>query len=220
MALGISFTHKTKDIKRDLLAYGRLGNADYASGTSLTDEGLGGLRELDKTYSGRLGDPLGPLGRGIFTRARGELQDDFTRMTNSGAARTAQLARQSGGTLTPEQTAALDAENRRNAGESLFRGTGEVANAEAGATLTEQSKLFDRLEGIRKTITGAGQDEKNRGLTTILNALTGRRDLVYGNAAAARAAVSSAASIGLSAAGTQAAGGGGGGAAYPYGGPG
>lgn len=157
------------------------GNQSYDYGQGLTEEGLGGLRSLDATYSGKLDDPLGPLGRGIFARARGGLQDDFTRMVNSGDAHAAQLAKQSGGTLTPEQVAALDAQNRRGAGEQLFRGTGDVANAEASATLTEQGKLFDRLEGIRKTIVGVGQDEKSRGLSTILAALAGRGKLLNVN---------------------------------------
>jgi hypothetical protein len=157
------------------------GGQSYNYGQGLTEEGLGGLRSLDTTYTGRLADPLGAEGRGIFTRARGGLQDDFTRMVNSGDAHAAQLARQSGGTLTPEQVAAMDAGNRRSAGESLFRGTGDVANAEASATLTEQGKLFDRLEGIRKTIVGVGQDEKSRGLSTILAALAGRGKLLNVN---------------------------------------
>lgn len=160
----------------DWRGFGNQGQQGYDSGNLLTEEGLGGLRSLDKTYSDRLNDPLGAVGRGIFTRARGGLQDDFTRMVNSGDARSAQLARQSGGTLTPEQVAAMDAGNRRNAGESLFRGTGDVANAEAGATLTEQGKLFDRLEGIRKTITGVGMDQRNQGLQSILAAMLGRTD--------------------------------------------
>jgi len=211
---GISIYDKT--LTKGIKDYGALGNTDYAGGTSLTEEGLGGLRSLDKTYGDRLNDPLGAVGRGIFTRARGGLQDDFTRMVNSGDARAAQLARQSGGTLTPEQVAAMDAENRRNAGEGLFRGTGDVANAEASATLTEQGKLFDRLEGIRKMEVAVGQDEKNRGLTTILNALTMRaakdsqkRQILSGFANTLAGAAAGGASSGAA---------GGGGAAYPYGG--
>lgn len=161
----------------------KTGYNDYAAGNTLTQEGLGGLRSLDSTYSNRLGDPLGAVGRGIFTRARGALSDDFTRSVNSGDVRAAQLARQSGGALTPEQVAALDAENRRGASEDLFKGTGDVANAEATATLSEQGKLYDRLEGIRKTITSAGMDERTTGLQSIIASLTGRTGRVKAIAA-------------------------------------
>lgn len=208
---GISIYDKklTPDIKN----LGKSGNADYSYGSGLTEEGLGGLRSLDSTYSSRLNDPLGSVGRGIFTRARAGLQDDFSRAVNSGDAHAAQLARQSGGALTPEQVAALDAENRRGASEGLFTGTGKVADAEATATLTEQGKLFDRLEGIRKTIVGVGQDEKNRGLQSILQALTFR----YNKDAQKRSILSSFANsiVGAAAGGAAS---GAGGAAAPVGG--
>lgn len=174
-------------------ALGRTGQAEYDYGSGLTEEGLGGLRSLDKTYSDRLGDPLGAVGRGIFTRARGALSDDFTRSVNSGDAHAAQLARQSGGTLTPEQVAALDAQNRRGASEDLFQGTGAVANAEATATLSEQGKLFDRLENIRNTITTVGQNEKTRGLQSIISAISAK----YASAAATMSAANAGANTAI-----------------------
>lgn len=191
-------------LKQDIRNLGYQGDREYESGFNLTEEGLGGLRSLGKTYNDRLGDPLGPLGRGIFTRARAGLQDDFARDVNSSATHTAQLARQSGGVLTPEQVAAEDAANRRGASEDLFRGTGDVANAEAGATLTEQGKLFDRLEGISKTIGSVGSDEKNRGLSSIIQALTFR----YNKDAQKRQILSSFANSLVGAAAGGAAGGG------------
>lgn len=150
------------------------GYQSYDYGKGITEEGLGGLRSLDSTYQQSLKDPLGETGRGIFARARGGLSDAFTRDINSGQARRAQLAAQSGGTLTPEQVAALDAQDRRSAGESLFRGQNDLSQSEASMTLTETGKLFDRMEGIRKTILAVGQDEKTRGLQTMLAALTGK----------------------------------------------
>src|SRR5688572_11886759 len=85
------------------------GNEAYDYGAGLTNEGLGGLRDLRKFAGDRLNDPLGEQGRGIFARARGALSDTYARNVNSGAARRRQLATQSGGTLTPEQIAAMDA---------------------------------------------------------------------------------------------------------------
>ena len=160
----------------DWTKLGKAGYSNYDYGRGITQEGLGGLRSLDSTLSGRLSDPLGEQGRGIFARARAGLQDDYTREVNSGAASAAQLARQSGGALTPEQVAALDAQNRRDASQGLFEGTGNIANAEATATLTETGKLFDRLENIRQSILGLGQNEEAQGLKSIIASLMGRTD--------------------------------------------
>ncbi len=157
---------------------GGLGNESYDYGKGLTEEGLGGLRSLRKTYEGRLNDPLGSVGRGIFARARGNLSDGFTRTVNSGEARRRQLALQTGGSLTPEQMAALDQESRRDANEGLFRGENELSMGEAEMTLGEMGKFYDRMEGIDRTVTGVGQDERTRGLQTILAAITGRQDRV------------------------------------------
>jgi hypothetical protein len=123
-----------------------------------------------------LNDPLGSVGRGIFARARGNLSDDYTRTVNSGMARRSQLALQTGGTLTPEQIAALDAQDRRDASEGLFRGETDLSTQEAGMTLSETGKLFDRMEGIDKTVAGIGQDERTRGLQAILASMLGRTD--------------------------------------------
>ncbi len=155
---------------------GGYGDAANAYGGVLTEEGLGGLRGLRGTYASRLNDPLGEVGRGIFARARGQFSDDFTRTVNSGQARRAQLATQSGGAITPEQIAALDQETRRTAGEQKFRAEGQLAIGEADMTLSEMGKFFDRMEGIDRTMVGVGQDEKTRGLGTMLAAITGRQD--------------------------------------------
>jgi hypothetical protein len=144
----------------------------FGYGGELTEEGLTGLRGLRGQYQDRLKDPLGENGRGIFARARGNLSDDFARTVNSGVARRRQLAVQSGGSLTAEQMAALDAGERRDASEGLFKGENDLSIAETEMTLGETNKLFDRMEGIDKTVTGVGQDEKTRGLQTMLSALT------------------------------------------------
>lgn len=161
---------------RDWRRLGREGYANSAYGRGLTEEGLGGLRGLRELYSGRLDDPLGDVGGGIFARARGNLSDDFTRNVNAGDARLRQLATQSGGSLTPEQIAALGSESRRAAGEQLFRGENELAMFEGEMTLSELGKLFDRLENIDKTITGVGQDESTRGFQAIIQSMIGRHN--------------------------------------------
>lgn len=152
----------------------KLGREDRKWGQKYIEEGLGGLRGLRGTYSDRLKDPLGEQGRGIFARARGNLSDGFARTVNSGMARRRQLAAQTGGSLTPEQIAALDAEDRRDANEQLFRGEGEIATTEAGMTLDETNRLYDRLENIDRTITGVGASGRGEGLQSILAALMSR----------------------------------------------
>lgn len=149
--------------------YGNLGE-----GNALTKEGLGGLRSLDSTYQQRLSDPLGSVGRGIFARARGQLSSDAQRRQGAFGARLTQQALQSGGTMSPEAQAELQANNQRSTNESLFSAQNDLANQEAGMTLSETSKLFDRMEGIRKTIVGVGQDEKTQALQSILAGLTGQ----------------------------------------------
>jgi hypothetical protein len=153
-----------------------LGRGIAAGGDTLTQEGLTGLRGLRGQYQDQLRDPLGENGRGIFARARGNLSDDFARTVNSGVARRRQLATQSGGSLTAEQMAALDAQERREASEGLFQGENELSIGETQMTLDQTNRLYDRMEGIDRTVTGVGQDEKSRGLQTMLTALAGRTD--------------------------------------------
>jgi len=161
---------------RDVRKLGDFGRDQFGYGSGLTEEGLAGLRGLRGTYEQRLKDPLGEVGRSIFARARGNLADDFTRTVNSGDARAKQLALQSGGSLTPEQISALDQENRRAASEGLFRGESDLSTGEADLTMKEMSSFFDRMEGIDRTITGVGQDEKTRGLQSIIQSLISRHN--------------------------------------------
>lgn len=151
-----------------------LGKGVVAGGDKLTDEGLTGLRSLDSTYQGRLNDPLGSVGRGIFSMARGKIGDDAIRGQRAFGSRISQLARQGGGFLAPEAQGELTAQNERDINESRFGAERDLGIAEADMTLSETGKLFDRMEGIRKTIVGVGQDEKTRGLQSIIAALTGR----------------------------------------------
>lgn len=164
------------NLVNDWRKVGTTGYGGYDYGKTLTDEGLNGLRGQNDLYKQRLSDPLGSVGRGIFARARGNLADDYTRTVNSGMARRSQLALQTGGTLTPEQIAALDAQDRRDASEGLFRGETDLSTQEAGMTLTETGKLFDRMEGINKTVAGIGQDERTRGLQAVIASMLGRTD--------------------------------------------
>jgi hypothetical protein len=156
-------------VKATDTGYGVLG-----TGQQVTSEGLGDLRGLQSDYQGLLKNPLGTVGAGIFSRARGQLGDAFTRDVNAGGARRAQLAAQSGGSLTPEQLAALDAQDRRDAGANLFAGSRDLSQAEAKMTLDQTNMLYDRLDAIAKTITGVGTTTTGQGLQTILAGLTGR----------------------------------------------
>jgi len=193
------FTRKSAPIRKAWKELGAQGQDTYDYGRGLTDEGLGGLRDLRRTFDERTDDPLGDVGRGIFARARGALSDDFTRNVNAGDARRRQLALQSGGSLTAEQIAALDSEDRRSAGEQLFRGQNELSMGEGEMTFSELNRLFDRMTDIDKTITGVGQDERTRGLQAIIQSILGRQSLHFGNIAAATQAVGMATSFGTSA---------------------
>ncbi len=156
-----------------LLDLHKTGETDYTGGGILTKEGLDDLRGYKKTYADRLKDPLGPEGRGIFSRARGSLSDTATQRAGAFNARTMQTAIQSGGSLTAAQRAQLDQQNQREINQGLFEGNVGISNAEATLTLSETSKLFDRMEGISKTILGAGQTQSNQGLQAIIAAITG-----------------------------------------------
>lgn len=183
---GLSFSRSKSGDASLLGDFGKAQNTaygDYASGGVLTNEGLAGLRSLDSTYQQRLTDPLGAVGRGIFARARGQLSTDAQRRQGIFSSRIAQQALQSGGTMSPEAQAELEANNQRSINESLFSSENDLANQEASMTLNETGKLFDRMEGIRKTIVGVGQDERTRSLQSIismLSARTGRTGSVSG----------------------------------------
>jgi hypothetical protein len=165
---------KAADIGPDLLKLQNTGQSGYDYGKGITEEGLGRLRSDYSTYQGRLNDPLGESGRGIFSRARGALNDDAIRGQRAYGARIFQMARQSGGTLSPEAQAELQAQNSRDIEERRFSAANDLTNQEAALSLSETSKLFDRMDTIDKTILGVGQDEKTRGLQAIIAALQGR----------------------------------------------
>lgn len=157
--------------RNDIEDLRKRGIADYEYGSDLVKEGIGGLRELRDIYAGRTKDPLGEYGRGLFSRARGNLSDAYARNVNSGAARRQQLATQSGGALTVEQVAALNAEDQRAAGEGLFRGENDLAMTEADMSLSAQERFYDRMEGIDRAKGAVGSDEKARGISSIIQNL-------------------------------------------------
>jgi hypothetical protein len=180
---------------------GDQGRDAYNAGQTLTDEGLGNMRGLNNEYRDRLKDPLGAAGRGIFTRARGKLNDDSVRGQRSFSARITQRAAQSGGTMSPEAIAELEAQNARDINEAKFTAGNEITQSEAGLTLQETGRLFDRMEGINRMIAGIGQDERSRGLQTILNALLGRQQRHAAIASTVMGGVGAGASYGGSSSG-------------------
>lgn len=173
-----------KGLRKDWMKLGDMGREANEYGGTLTDEGLGGLRDSLSNYQEGMRDPLGETGRNLFARARGNLTDNFTRTLASARTRARQQALQSGGGLTAEQIAALDRESGRDAEENLFRGENELSMGEAEMTLSETNRLRDRIEGVQKTILGVGQDEKTRGVQSIIASLVGRNQR-YGAAAGA-----------------------------------
>jgi hypothetical protein len=173
------FLKKTKRQWNDVY---NLGNETLLpQGDALINEGLGDLRNEQKTYTEALKNPLGTgpnSASAIFARARGGLSDQATRATNTLGVRLQQQARQSGGSLSPEAQAELAAQNERDTNQNLFEGNVAISNAEASATLTETSKLFDRLDNISKTILGVGSDTRTAGLNLLLAALGGKTSIV------------------------------------------
>ena len=217
MAFGFSFSHKTKDINNAWKDLGKTGTSTFDSGNTITDEGLGDLRDLGSTFADSLKNPLGTgpnSAAGIFARARGSNTDTATRATSGFGARLFQQARQNGGSLSPEAQAELRAQNERDTNQSLFEGNVAISDAESKAWLTETSKIFDRMTDISKTILGAGEARSNQGLQALIASITGRQNLALGKAAAATAAVGTALSFGTAAG----KGGGGGGSQAPLGG--
>ena len=219
MAFGFSFSHKTKDIKNLWTDLGKTGTGTFDAGNALVDSEVNTLRGFSADYANRLNNPLGTgpnSAAGIFTRARGALSDTATQRTGAFGARLAQLAAQSGGTLSPEARAQLEEQNSRDVNQELFKGNVGISDAQAQLTLSETSKLFDRMESISKTILGVGENKRNLGLNALIQSILGRADLKNANAANARAAVGTAISAGGMIAGAQAQGGGATGGTNPY----
>lgn len=219
MAFGFSFSHKTKDIKNLWENLGKTGTGTFDAGNAMVDSEVNTLRGYRDDYAARVKNPLGEgpnSAKGIFTRARGALSDTATQRTGAFGARLAQLAAQSGGSLSAEARAQLEEQNSREVNQDLFQGNVGISDAEAQLTLTEVSKLFDRMEGISKTILGTGEVRRNLGLNALIQSILGRADLKNANAANARAAVGTATAVGGTIAGAQAQGGGGASTANPY----
>lgn len=162
---------KASDTSKDLVRATNTGWSTFDAGTALSDSEIGTLRGYSDTYAQRLSDPLGATGRGIFSRARGALSDVATQRTGAFSSRLIQQAAQSGGNLSPEARAELEASNQRDVNQGLFEGNAAVSNAEAKMTLDETSKLFDRMEGISKTILGVGTGRETQGLQLLLASL-------------------------------------------------
>lgn len=165
------FTGKSGDVAPDFLYATQLGKDTFAAGNALTDEGLGQLRSQYGVYSDRLNDPLGPQGRGIFTRGRGTLSDVATQRAGAFKGNLAQRAAESGGALSPAARAQLEEENQRGIDQGLFEGNVKLSDAEASLTMDEVSKLFDRMDKISSTIIGVGKDKNVQGLEALFKAL-------------------------------------------------
>lgn len=201
MAFGFSFSHKTKDVNNAWKDLTKTGTNTFNAGNALVDSEVGTLRGFGADYKARLDNPLGTgpnSAAGIFTRARGALSDTANQRTRAFGARLSQEAAQSGGNLSAEARAQLEESNQRGIAEELFSGNAKIADAEAVLTLSETSKLFDRMENISKTILGVGSDQRNLGLNALIQSIMGRQALAFGKIAAATSAAGTAASAGAS----------------------
>lgn len=199
MAFGFSYSHKTKDINNAWKDLGKTSTGIFNSGNVTATEGIGDLNSLGAQYQDALKNPLGTgpnSASGIFARARGGVADAATRTTSAFGARLSQQARQNGGNLSPEAQAELSAQNSRDVAQGVFTANNAISDSEASATLTETSKLFDRLTDISKTILGAGERQSAQGLNALIQSILGRQNLAFGRAAAATAAVGTAISAG------------------------
>jgi hypothetical protein len=145
-------------------------DAEYGSG--LTEEGLSGLRDLDKRYSQRLDEGvLSPELKAAFARRRAEGLSDEQRRRRSFLSGLGQTRLQRGGQLS--ESAALDyaTENERNLMEARSSRESEIGMQEAGVTLDETNRLYDRIDSIRKMVVGVGQGEKDRAVSAMLDSL-------------------------------------------------
>jgi hypothetical protein len=215
VGFGFSYSHRSKDIKNLYENLGRTGQGTFDAGNALIDSEVNTLQGYRGDYANRLKNPLGEgpnSATGIFTRARGALSDTATQRTGAFGARLTQLARQTGGNLSPAAIAQLQEQNSREVNQELFTGNTAISDAQASLTLSETSKLFDRMESISKTILGVGENKRNLGLSALIQSILGRADLKNANAANARAAVGTAISAGVATSGAGSSGGG----ANPY----
>lgn len=204
MAFGFSLTHKTKPIKKAWEGLGATGTDTFNAGNALADTEVNTLRGYRADYQDRLANPLGTgpnSATGIFNRARGALSDTATQRAGAFSSRLLQRSVQDGGNLSPEARAQLEQQNQRDINQQLFEGNNAISDAQAAMTLTETSKLFDRMEGISKTILGVGIDRSNVGLNALIQSILGRQALEFGKVAAATNMVGTAASAGIGASG-------------------
>lgn len=153
------------------------GQDDEAFGRKLTNEGLSGLRGLDREYSSLLADPNGPLPeyvKSAIRASRGRVADNRVRSDRSFAARVQEMARTSGGDVSEGAQLELALENEKNTQEGAFNALRDIDMGEASLSLDETNKLRDRVGNIRQTILGAGMTKEQQAVLRQLASLEGR----------------------------------------------
>ena len=149
----------------------RSGQDTSASGTALTDEGLGGLRDLDKKYQGLIASGgLTPELKRQFDVARGYLSDQYTRSSRSLSAALASRRAQTGGALTPGAVAEMEKQSGATRDEQYFGASNDLAGKQATMGYESTKDLYSRIENIRGTITQTGLTREQQGLLARLHA--------------------------------------------------
>jgi len=137
----------------------------------LTDEGIGGLRTLDKQYQDLLAKGgLTPELKRQFDVARGYLSDQYTRSGRALGAALAQRRAQSGGALTPGAVAEMEKQGGATRDEQYSDASNELNISEAQMGYESTKDLYTRIENIRGTITSTGLTREQQGLLAQLHA--------------------------------------------------
>jgi hypothetical protein len=138
------------------------GNEQYDFGRGLTSEALGNMRGDASSYQNLIAQGgLPPAIAQQFRIARGGLADTASRMNNSNLAALQQRFLTSGGQLPASAMTDFNLEGQKTTGENLFNATNELNMGEAQTALTNTNSLYDRIDSLRKSMLGAGQDEES-----------------------------------------------------------
>lgn len=165
-------------LNRGLLELQGYGQRTRDAGTGIADEGLAGIRDLDRQYTDRLnsGQVLPASVYNAYKALRGQIGDTTARDTMSLTQSLAQRNAQSGGRMSPEALAELQKEGEQSINDSEFTALQGVGVDQAHTELAETNKLNDRIEAARSAILGAGEFRQQLGQQALLASLLAQLD--------------------------------------------
>ena len=168
---GIEKLFTGSDYGRTLKDIYNSGGTTGASGTALTDEGIGNLRSLSGDYKDYIAaGGLTPALRRSFDVAKGGLADQYARSGRSLSAALQARRAQSGGALTPAAIAEMESEGATKANEDYFSASNDLNAQQANLSYSATKDWYSQLQDIQNTITTTGLTREQQGLLARLQA--------------------------------------------------